>query len=158
MNTLMKSQRYVRAGRIGAIYDLAVTSPFATPWTAALTLGVLGKLHDSLNLPGDAMPDFETPHMLYVTLFGIIVTLWSVVRIVRPIPLLIAADTIGRAAFSLTFIWTLTQGHSAIVVPFLVLEVAFLVYQAMGVRAALRADRKAVATHRVAAGTAVPVS
>src|SRR5690349_20172309 len=132
---MLKSQRYVRAGRIGALYDLAVTAPFATPWTAALVLTVLGKLHDSLGLPGEAMPEFETSHMLYVTLFGIIVTLWSVVRIVRPVPLLIVADTIGRAAFSMTFIWTLTQGHSAVVVPFLVLEVAFLVCQAMGVRA-----------------------
>jgi hypothetical protein len=154
----MKSQRFVRAGRIGAIYDLAVTALFATPWTAALVLRVLGKLHDSLGLPGEAMPKFDTSHMLYVTLFGIIVTLWSVVRVLRPIPLLIAADTIGRAAFSLTFIWSLTQGHSAVVVPFLVLEVAFLVYQALGVRAALRADRKAVASHPVGTGTPVPVS
>ena len=93
------------------------------------------------------MPQFDTSHMLYVTLFGIIVTLWSVVRVLRPIPLLIAADTMGRAAFSLTFIWTLTQGHSAVVVPFLVLEVAFLIYQALGVRNALRADRHAVVSH-----------
>ena len=154
----MKSQRFVRAGRIGAIYDLAVTALFATPWTAALVLSVLGKLHHSLGLPGEAMPEFDTSHLLYVTLFGIIVTLWSVVRVLRPIPMLIAADTIGRAAFSLTFIWTLTQGHSTIVVPFLVLEVAFLVYQALGVRAALRADRNPVASHPVGTGTPVPVS
>jgi hypothetical protein len=147
----MKSQRYVRAGRIGAVYDLVVTSPFATPWTAALVLTVLGQLHESLGLPGEAMPEFDTSHMLYVTLFGIIVTLWSIVRIVRPIPLLIAADTLGRAAFSMTFIWTLAQGHSAVIVPFLVLEVAFLIYQAIGVRAALRADPKAVASHPVGA-------
>jgi hypothetical protein len=154
----MKSQRFVRAGRIGALYDLAVTALFATPWTAALVLSVLGKLHHSLGLPGEAMPEFDTSHLLYVTLFGIIVTLWSVVRVLRPIPLLIAADTIGRAAFSLTFIWTLTQGHSTIVVPFLVLEVAFLVYQALGVRAALRADRKAAASHPAGTATPVPVS
>lgn len=143
----MNSQRFIRAGRIGAIYDLIVTAPFATPWTAALVLSILGSLHDSLGLPGDPMPQFDTSHMLYVTLFGIIVTLWSVVRVLRPVPLLIAADTVGRAAFSLTFVWTLTQGHSAVVAPFLVLEVAFLVYQALGVRNALRADRHAVASH-----------
>ena len=154
----MKSQRFVRAGRIGALYDLAVTALFATPWTAALVLSVLGKLHHSLGLPGEAMPEFDTSHLLYVTLFGIIVTLWSAVRVLRPIPLLIAADTIGRAAFSLTFVWTLTQGHSTVVVPFLVLEVAFLVYQTLGVRAALRADRKADVSHPAGTGTPVPVS
>lgn len=154
----MKSRRFVRAGRIGAIYDLAVTALFATPWTAALVLSVLGNLHDSLGLPGKAMPEFDTSHMLYVTLFGIIVTLWSVVRVLQPIPLLIAADTIGRAAFSLTFVWTLTQGHSAVVVTFLVLELAFLVYQALGVRAALRADHEAAASHPVATATPAAVS
>lgn len=155
---MLQSERFVRAGRIGALYDLAVTAPFATPWTAALVLTVLGKLHDSLGLPGEAMPVFETSHLLYVTLFGIIVTLWSVVRVLRPLPWLIAADTIGRAAFSLTFIWTLTQGHSAVLVPFLVLEVSFLIYQVMGVRAALRADRKAAAAHPVSTGARVTAS
>lgn len=155
---MLQSERFVRAGRIGALYDLAVTAPFATPWTAALVLTVLGKLHDSLGLPGEAMPEFETSHLLYVTLFGIIVTLWSVVRVLRPLPWLIAADTIGRAAFSLTFIWTLTQGHSAVVVPFLVLEVSFLIYQVMGVRAALRADRKAAAAQPVSTSARVTAS
>jgi hypothetical protein len=134
----MKSQRYVRAGRIGAIYDLAVTAAFATPWTAALVLSVLAKVHDSLGLPGDAIPEFDSSHMLYVALFGIVVTMWAVVRVIRPIPLLITADTVGRAAFALTFVWSLSQGDSAVVVPFLVLELAFLVYQGLGVRAALK--------------------
>ena len=138
----MKSEQYVRAGRIGAIYDLGVTAPFATPWTAALVLNVLGQLHNSLALPGDVIPAFGTSHLLYVTLFGIIVTLWAAVRLIRPIPLLIAADTVGRAAFSMTFLWALTQGQSTIVMPFLVLEVAFLVYQAIGLRAALRTERR----------------
>ncbi len=154
----MNSQRFVRAGRVGAIYDLAVTAPFASPWTAALVLGVLGELHESFGLPGEALPKFGTSHLLYVTLFGIIVTLWSIVRIVRPVPLLIAADTIGRAAFSLTFIWSLTRGDSAVVVPFLVLEVSFLIYQAMGVRAALRADVRAVASRQVSIGTPITTS
>jgi len=47
---MLKSQTSVRAGRIGALYDLAVTAPFATPWTAALVLTVLGKLHDYLGV------------------------------------------------------------------------------------------------------------
>jgi hypothetical protein len=76
-----------------------------------------------------------------VALFGIVVTMWSAVRIIRPVPLLIAADTFGRAAFSLMFIWALAGGHSTLVVPFLVLELTFLIAQGLGVRKALRADR-----------------
>ncbi len=137
----MKSQNLVPAGRVGAIYDLVVTAGFATPWTASLILGVLAHIHSTLGLPGAPMPEFESFHLFYVALFGIVVTMWSVVRIIWPVPLLIAADTFGRAAFSLMFIWALAGGHSAVVVPFLVLEVTFLVFQGLGVRKALRADQ-----------------
>jgi len=106
-----------------------------------LVLGVLSWVHDSLGLPGSEMPDLETSHLLFVTLFGVVVTMWSVVRVIRPIPLLIAADTAGRAAFSLAFIWALAAGHSTVIVPLLVLEVAFLVAQGLGVRKTLIAER-----------------
>jgi hypothetical protein len=96
-----------------------------------------------LGLPGDAPPTFETAHMVYVTLFGIVVTMWGIVRVLWPVPLLIAADTFGRAAFSLTFIWALLNGFSTVVVGFLVLELAWLVAQGLGVRKALKADRQA---------------
>ena len=138
----MRSQTFVPAGRIGAIYDVAVTAGFATPWTATFVLGVLTQLHHSLDLPGAPLPTFDTSHVLFVTLFGIVVTMWGVVRILWPVPLLIAADTVGRAAFSLAFVWALVAGHSTVVVAFLIVEMAFFVAQGLGVRAALRADRE----------------
>lgn len=144
MRALLSSNRPVRVGRAGAVYDLITTAGFATPWTAVLVLGLLADIHDKLGLAGDPMPSFDTSHLLFVTLFGVIVTLWSVVRIVRPVPLLIAADTAGRAAFSTFFIWSLLNGHSAIVVAFLIPEVSWLVAQALGVHKALRADRDGV--------------
>ena len=88
------------------------------------------------------MPTFDTSHVLFVTLFGIVVTMWGVVRILWPVPLLIAADTVGRAAFSLAFVWALAAGHSTVVVAFLIVEMAVFVAQGLGVRAALRADRE----------------
>lgn len=139
----MNSQTPVPAGRVGAIWDLVATAGFATPWTATLVLGVLASVHDKLGLPGDPMPDFDTSHLLFVTLFGVVVTMWAVVRVMRPIPLLIAADTVGRAAFSTFFIWSLFNGHSAIVLAFLVPEIGFLIAQGLGVRKALRADKEA---------------
>ena len=139
----MRSLTLVPAGRAGAIYDVAVTAPFATPWTAALVLSALAWMHDVLNLPGDAPPDFESAHMVYVVLFGIVTTMWGVVRVLWPVPLLIAADTFGRAAFSLTFIWALLNGFSFVVVGFLVLELTWLVAQGLGVRKTIKADREA---------------
>ena len=137
----MRSATPVPAGRVGAIYDIVVTAGFATPWTAALLLGALANVHDWLGLPGTAMPDFDTSHLLFVTLFGVVVTMWGVVRALWPVPFLIAADTVGRAAFALAFVWALVAGHSTVIVAFLVLEVAFLVAQGLGVRKALLADR-----------------
>src|SRR5919202_3938100 len=139
----MRSLTLVRAGRIGAIYDFIVTSSFATPWTATFVVGVMGDIHNGLGLSGEAMPSLGTSHLLFVTLFGIVVTMWGVVRIIWPVPLLIAADTVGRAAFTLAFLWALTSGHSTVIVPLLVLEVGFLVYQGLGVRKALRANQEA---------------
>jgi hypothetical protein len=137
----MRSLTLVPAGRAGAIYDVAVTAPFATPWTAALILSAMAWLHDVLNLPGNAPPDFEPAHMVYVVLFGIVTTMWGIVRVIWPVPLLIAADTFGRAAFSLTFIWALLNGFSYVVIGFLVLELTWLVIQGLGVRKTLKADR-----------------
>ena len=139
----MRSLTLVPAGRAGAIYDVAVTAPFATPWTAGLILSALAWVHDVLSLPGDAPPTFESAHMVYVILFGIVTTMWGVVRVLWPVPLLIAADTAGRAAFSLTFIWALLNGFSFVVVGFLVLELTWLVAQGLGVRKTLKADREA---------------
>ena len=58
--------------------------------------------------------------------------------------LLIAADTVGRAAFATFFIWSLLNGHSAVVVAFLIPEVSWLIAQAVGVRKALNNDRDGV--------------
>ena len=139
----MRSQTPVRAGRVGAVWDIVATTAFATPWTAALVLGLLDDVHGRLDLGGEPMPDFATSHMLFVTLFGVVVTMWAVVRVMWPVPLLIGADTVGRAAFSTFFVWALLEGHSTILVAFLVPEVGFLIAQGLGVRKALRADREA---------------
>jgi hypothetical protein len=136
----MRSNRRVHAGWAGAVYDVAVTAGFATPWTAAFILGLFADIHSGLGLGGADVPTFETEHMLYVTLFGVVVTMWGVVRVLRPIPFLITVDTVGRAAFALWFTWALLAGHSTIVVAFLVLELVWLFLQGRGVARALEAD------------------
>ena len=143
---IMRSTRPIRAGRIGAWYDIIITAGFATPWTAALIIGLLGTIKDAAGLPGEPMPVFDVSHLLFVTLFGVVVTMWGVVRVLRPTALLITADTVGRAVFAAYFIWALLAGHSTVIAAFLVLELAFLVAQGLGVRRALRLDRDAETT------------
>ncbi len=142
---IMRSTRPVRAGWAGGLYDIVVTGGFATPFTAAFILGLLASIHEAIGLPGEPMPAFDTSHLLFVTLFGVVVTMWGVVRVLRPIALFITIDTVGRAVFATWFIWALLAGHSPVVVAFLALELLLLVVQGLGVREALRLDKEAEA-------------
>ena len=54
-NRLRVTTRVVLAS---ALYDLFVTLPFATPWTAGWLLDHLRQLHVQFGLPGAVPPDF----------------------------------------------------------------------------------------------------
>ena len=154
---LLRSTRPVRAGWAGGLYDVLITGGFATPWTAAFILGLLATAQETAGLPGDPMPSFDVSHLLFVTLFGVVVTMWGVVRVLRPTALLTAVDTVGRAVFSLYFLWALLQGHSTVIVAFLALELIWLVIQAMGIRKALRLDREEDASAKGVGSPNIPV-
>lgn len=120
--------------RLGAIYDLVVTLPFATPITAALVLSAFRKVHDALGLGGPTLPEFAPTHLLFVAFFGTVVSFWSYLRLRSHARRLHALDTVGRFAFSAWQLWALANGASRLLVPFLVLELAFGVSQAIAVR------------------------
>lgn len=108
-----------------ALYDLLVTWPFATPWTATWLSSHLASLHLQLGLPG-ATPALDFPTaLLFANLMGSIVTVWSVLRLLRPTAELGAADTAGRVLFSTWMLFALVHGASPVLLPLLVLEVAW---------------------------------
>jgi hypothetical protein len=131
----------VRFGRAGAIYDLAVTVAFATPWTAAIMLDLQRWLHTGLGAAGSQLPDFGPVQMLFMNMAGTVVTMWAIARILHPVPALIAIDTIGRVAFSVWMIVALASGASAVIAVFLVLEVMWAMLQGAGLLADRRAQR-----------------
>ncbi|MCL3860808.1 hypothetical protein [Actinotalea sp. K2] len=141
---LLVSSTSLRAGRVGALYDLVATVGFVTPWTAALIFDLLRSVHATWDLPGEVLPPFDGPHMMFVNLFGAAVVMWSLARVARPVPWTVAIDTVGRLVFSAVFISVLSQGHSAVIVPFLALELAFLVWQALSLRVARAAEGSSV--------------
>ncbi|MBZ4334801.1 hypothetical protein NR800_27680 [Corallococcus interemptor] len=112
-----------------ALYDFVVTVPFATPWTAEAVLASIRSAHLALGLGGEPLPAFTSTHLFFVALFGTIVTLWSVVRLVHPTAFNGAVDTAGRALFSTWMAWSLTQGATRVLVVFLVLELAWMFAQ-----------------------------
>lgn len=121
-----------------ALYDLAVTAPFATPWTADAVLSLVRAMHHALGLGGEPPPPFASTHLFFVSLFGTIVTLWSVVRILRPTAFHGAMDSVGRALFATWMGVALAQGATRLLVGFLVLELAWMFAQAGAILASRR--------------------
>ncbi|MDT7785677.1 MAG: hypothetical protein QOF58_4096 [Pseudonocardiales bacterium] len=99
-----------RWGRAGALYDLVASAAFLTPWTAGAVLSLFGT------------PTSDPMTLLFATLFGTVVVMWSIARWKKPEPLLIGIDTAGRALFSLWFAWALWHGQTPVLAVFLALE------------------------------------
>lgn len=99
----MSSHRYRQWVRAGAIYDLIVTAPFATPWSFSLVHTVLGTL--------SPLPAFEPLHVFFANLLGSIVVMWAVLRIRRPEPVLGLFDAFGRILFFTWMIYYLVGYH-----------------------------------------------
>ncbi|MFM9370675.1 hypothetical protein [Streptomyces sp. Da 82-17] len=142
MTTTSGTARPARdAVRIGARYDLAVALPFTTPWTAALTLDGVRAAHTALGLPGGPPAAFGPEHLLFVTFFGVLVTLWAVVRLVRADVVTGVADTVGRGAFALLMTAALAAGATPLLGVFLAVELGFLAAQARQLRRLTRPRR-----------------
>ncbi|MER6736166.1 hypothetical protein [Streptomyces puniciscabiei] len=114
---------YLRLVRTSGWYDLIVTAGFATPWTYAL-------VHRLLSAGGAAaglgtMPALTPMQTLYANLMGSVVVVWSVLRVVRPLPLHGLLDGTARVLFSLWQAYALAHGGPGVLWPFLVLEVSF---------------------------------
>jgi hypothetical protein len=115
--TMTRERSVARWGRAGALYDLVATIGLVTPWTAGALLGLFG------------VPAANPMTLLFATLFGTVVVMWSIARWRRPERLLIGIDTAGRAVFSLWFAWALWQGQTPVLAGFLALELFWGVVQ-----------------------------
>lgn len=132
-----------RIVRASALYDLVLTAPFATPWTATFALGALADVHQGLGLDGVAPVADDPFAMLFANLLGSIVSVWSIIRLIHPTPFLGAADAVTRLLFSAGFAWALAGGASAVIAGFLVVEVGWGVLQGLAVWKPLTAGRRA---------------
>ena len=135
----MTHARYLRIVWLSALYDLIATASFATPWTARFTLHQLA----ALGFGGAAMRPPNALDLLFITMFGSIVTIWSVVRLRRPSVELGIADGIGRVVFALWQAYALGNGVNHVVGVFLVFELGFAIAQLGGAAALGRTARRA---------------
>lgn len=135
--------RVARVVSASALYDLVVTAPFATPWTAHATVGLLARAHHAFALEG-APPALDGPtSLLFASLMGSLVVVWSLVRLRAPTAFHGAADTLGRLLFASWMTVALARGASTILAPLLALEVAWGLAQGLAVARALRSPRRA---------------
>jgi hypothetical protein len=121
-----------RIVRASAIYDLAVTAPFATPWTFALVLAHLSAVNQQMG--GAALPAFGPFHVLIACLMGSIVLVWSVLRIRDPQPRFGRYDAAGRLLFSSWMAWALAVTGEPLIWLFLLPEAAWCIVQWLPVR------------------------
>jgi hypothetical protein len=127
-------RRYLQLVRTSAAYDLVVTAPFATPWTLAWLHAGLQHVAAALGVAG--LPPLDPLHVLFANLLGVIVVVWSVLRLRGPTIALGRHDAAARAGFSLAMAYALAHGGSPLVAGFGVLELSFFVAQALPIRAA----------------------
>ncbi|NVJ22026.1 MULTISPECIES: hypothetical protein [Myxococcus] len=113
-----------RIVRGSAVYDLVVTLPFATPWTADAVLSLMRQVHQALALGGEPMPSFAPMPLFFTSLFGVLAVLWAGVRIIQPTVFHGIVDTLGRAVVALWMILALSQGATQVLIAFLVMELA----------------------------------
>lgn len=138
----MDIKRYKTIVRIGGLYDLAVTFPFAIPYLAYTQIMMLSSLNQYLGFSG-TIPSFEPLHLLFINLFGTIVSFWSVLRIHKGEPIFGLYDGVGRFLFASLMIFYILHYHvSQVVVLFLVPEIILGVIQLYGYWRLRRTENK----------------
>lgn len=128
----MQRSKYQSVIKSSAIYDLVFTFAFAIPGLALLKINLLFDAHSGFNLLG-SFPAFDPVHLMFVNLLGVIVTIWSVLRIRYPEPILGLYDAYARFGFSFIMAVTLFyyQGTELILF-FLIPEFLWGIYQWYG--------------------------
>jgi hypothetical protein len=130
---MLNEAQYLKIVRASAAYDLVVTIGFATPWTLAVLVAVVGIGHNWLGLPG-IVPDLDTWQVLFANLMGSVVVVWSLVRLHLRLAVLGRYDMAARWLFAAWQVNALLNGASWVLIVFLVAEVAFGILQALPYR------------------------
>jgi hypothetical protein len=110
-----------------AIYDLLMTAPFATPWSFAWVHAQLDGINQQLG--GAALPGFAPFHVLFTSLLGSVVVMWSLLRLTDPQRRFGRFDGFARLMFSTWMIWALAVTGAPLLWLFIVPELAWGVVQ-----------------------------
>ena len=112
---------------LGALYDLMVTFPFATPWTFTINWRMLSAFNQRFGAP--PLPHFSVMPLLIANLMGTLIVVWSVLRLRHPTRLLGRYDGTARFLFAFWMMGALLTPGQPILWLFLVPEMIFGVAQ-----------------------------
>ena len=122
-------QRFRQLVRASAIYDIAVTAAFATPWTFLWMQQQLTQINQQIG--GSALPAFLPFHVLMACLLGSIVMVWSVLRVRDPQVRFGRYDAAARFLFSTWMAWTLHATGAPLLWLFVIPEFSWGVAQCL---------------------------
>lgn len=130
---MIKVNSNLRIVRASAAYDLLVTAPFMTPWTAALCVQGLAVLSNALGLQRP-VPMLDVTAMLFANLLGSVVVIWSLWRLRQPSRTIGQFDAMARGLFAFWQVYAVTQGASFLLLGFTLFEVIFAIAQYLPVK------------------------
>lgn len=139
---MVSESKYIKIVKASGIYDLVVTIGFATPWTFAFIYSILTSIDGVLNLPGE-FPVLDHAHILFATLLGSVVSVWSVVRVIQPTVLLGRGDAVARILFATWQIYAVASGASMLILCFTFMELVFFFAQIVPVNRETKANNQA---------------
>ncbi|SMR83437.1 hypothetical protein SAMN04488030_3356 [Aliiroseovarius halocynthiae] len=124
--------RLNRIYRASAWYDLIVTAPLAIYPGFLLVFWALNQLHGALGI--EALPPFTALGVMFANFTGSVVIVWSLVRLRWDDVRLARYDAAARWLFSAAMLVALWHGASPILVPVVIIEIAFGVLQSLPLR------------------------
>ena len=103
--------------------------PFAIPGVVAWTMHQISNIHNSLMLSG-TVPEFSSMHLLFINMMAIITIVWSVLRVINPIPLYGIYDTVTRIFIAaIMLVYLLQYNVSEIIWLFFMVEITWAALQ-----------------------------
>lgn len=123
---------YRKIYRTSAWYDLIITWPFATPLTFEMFRTTMNDLHAHFGMGG--VPPLTLHGMLFTNFFGVIVVLWSIVRLKLDMPILGRYDAASRFAFATLMGTTAMAGGSPFLWGYMAVEIVFGILQLLPVQ------------------------
>ena len=128
----MKTCSFSSIIRSSGIYDIVIMIPFAIPGVVAWTMHQISNIHNSFMLSG-SVPEFSSLHLLFINIMAIITIVWSVLRVINPIPLYGIYDTVARIFIAaIMLVYLLLYNVSEIMWLFFMVEVTWAALQING--------------------------